>query len=205
MCCCIGKNDEGKYTCCCGCSLFCGVIIIFILEVLSLITAIQFFDLIGIIVSGILTGMFLIACCKRDSSSVRFNLFVIYLFRAIIFAVTMVYYLITQNATDLMTKICNGMNKGLDWPDCQDSIADVFWWLVGGYIVFILLFRLSLAHLLYYYYKEAKEVHHEDRRYSHLSDRQTRPINDDHHRNNQAMGGAVHDTGVGESGAHRMT
>ena len=106
---CITLHEDGehhKYHCCCGCGLIWGVIFIFVMEVLSLISAIQFLDITGIVVSGILTGMFFISCCSRENAYVRFGLFFVYLGRALVFAVHMVYYMLSQNATTLVANLC---------------------------------------------------------------------------------------------------
>ena len=150
----LGHGDAPPYKCCCGCSLLCGVILVFIMEVLSLWGAIMWLDIVGIVVSGILTGMFLLAICKRHSSGVRYGIFCVYLGRALIFAVNMAYYCISQSSTEIISKICNGFNKQYSWNECTDDISGAYWWIVISYILVVLIFRLLLARMLYYFYKE---------------------------------------------------
>ena len=94
--CCISLSEDNAppYHCCCGCRLLLGVIFIFIVELLTLFTAIELLDITGIIVSGILTGTFLVSFFKRESVKVRFGLFSVYLGRALIFAFHMAYFML---------------------------------------------------------------------------------------------------------------
>mmetsp|Transcript_4494 Transcript_4494/g.5567 ORF Transcript_4494/g.5567 Transcript_4494/m.5567 type:complete len:94 (-) Transcript_4494:326-607(-) len=84
-------NDLPPYKCCCCCGLMCGVVLIFILELVWLWGSVALFDITGTVVSSILVIMFIVSFVLRNSVQVRLALLVGYLARAAIFLLTMIF------------------------------------------------------------------------------------------------------------------
>ena len=153
---CISESGDNKHTCCCGCPLICGVLLIAICEVFSLITAIHLFDLVGIAFSSVVLAMFTLSLIKRNSHSVRKSLFLTYLATLLLFVVYAAYYVITQDMGTMVGRFCDQINRAASWDECADDLSDVIWVFLITYAVFILLIRTFFCRILYYYSKEAQ-------------------------------------------------
>ena len=147
--CCISRSESGgpPFSCCCGCSMFCGFILIAVLEVLTLIASFTSLDIVGILFSAVLVVMFAIGLCMRDSEKIRFYILIVYLLRILVIAVTMLYYIISQKVTTLMVVLCEALNvlPNVEYEDCQSDLSGTFWLIVGIYTALILSIRLALA------------------------------------------------------------
>ena len=85
MCLTSGKSCGPPYKCCCCCSILVGVVLIAIFEVLALIMYIQFADVVGILCSVAILGMFVLSCAREHF---RYWLFLTYAASFAVFVIT---------------------------------------------------------------------------------------------------------------------
>ena len=155
--CCIGSRDDNglpPYKCCCCCNIFCGVVIIFLLEVFWLVSASMILDIVGMSISGVLCLLFMISFCAQGSLWSRQALFWGYLGRAIALIITMTVYALTNKIDDILNMFCKAVNEYYEWDSCWVDLQGTFFFVLISYTVVVFLFRLWLARILYYYLKE---------------------------------------------------
>ena len=86
---CISHHGD-KHSCCCGCPLIVGVLIIFILDLFSLYGAIVLGDYFSIAISGILGICFVVAFVKSNDYLIREYLYRVYMTS---FIIMLIYFL----------------------------------------------------------------------------------------------------------------
>ena len=85
---CIGEHGHNKYSCCFGCPIIVGVVMVFAFCIGDLIAAITLEDIWGIVVYGILSCWFVISFIRHKCNRTRRSLYHSYL---ISFIITLVY------------------------------------------------------------------------------------------------------------------
>ena len=153
---CIKSHDNGsRHTCCCGCPLICGVIIIAVFEGFSLAGAIQIFDFWNIIVSSILILMFLASFVLRENVMIRRSLFYSYFLSLIFVLFGMIMYCVNNDGTGMVAGVCDKFNIVGSWDDCAEDISDWMNIFYGAWFTVVCLVRGYFVCILYYYQKHA--------------------------------------------------
>ena len=132
----ISKNEAGDTTCCCGCSIKCGVIFVTVLQTLGLISAFASMSVMPIltecITCGLLYSMF-IWPANGTLRTVNYILQAIYFWFLVIGALILMILLI---AMDLPGKFCYNTEAGYVDITCSNQINKFLW---GGFAAAILL------------------------------------------------------------------
>ena len=101
--CCI-STDTRPRTCCCGCSLLCGVLFFLFFEVLSLIGAITSMEKVFIGIQGAIVGVYALAFICHKSVLARSLLFYVYIISMLVFLVSSIY--IASTGESLFKWLC---------------------------------------------------------------------------------------------------
>ena len=153
---CLTETSENSYKCCCCFPMVVGVVFIIACEVFSLVSSIQLLDIVGIVFSTAMLVMFGVTCFTDKA---RKWLLMLYLVSFIGFIIQSVVYFVTEDATKIITRICGAISKQFfdSSETCDDTISDIFWWVVAIMSAIVFVVKLWCSMVLYYYYKE-KEV-----------------------------------------------
>ena len=151
-------NNLPPYQCCCCCNMFVSVVIIFLLEIFWLVGACIAMDVVGMTVSGVLVLLFLISFFAQGNLMARTALLYGYLGRAIAIVIVMVVYMFTSKIDDILVLFCDSLNEFVEYPECRMDLQGAFWGILLAYTVVVLLFRLLLTRVLYYYHLELKQI-----------------------------------------------
>ena len=119
--------------------------------------------------------MFAASFIKRDSHHIRNSLWMAYAASLILFIIYLIWFVVTQDVTKFIGRICDGINDAISWSDCTDDISDLLWVFVTIYAALVILVRGFFVRVLYWWYRDSVV---ENEKYQELSGK---AINDDHH------------------------
>ena len=118
---CIHKEGT-SYACCCGCPLIVGVIILFLLNILELISAIQNGQWFSIMIYSVLTIWFVGSFVQRHNYNFRRSLFMSYGLSFAILLIYILYMLIFDDSVDnIVDRTCDLVtDTRINWKNCND-------------------------------------------------------------------------------------
>ena len=155
---CINTEAQPK-TCCCGCSLGCGVLVFGILEALALLSYIGVGDVWMITFQSILCVLFLLIAAQKDNPDIVKIVYYIYAVGVGLYLIGLVVMMcLSGMIIDSAIEVCQSeQDPNAPAVDCDSVITVAFWTGLALSAAIAVPIKVFCTRVMYFFWQERAE------------------------------------------------